>query len=267
VRGLTLLALLALSCAPALRSRAPGALPEGTPAVSGEEDPAVLLAEARTRLAGRAEPGEAAAAEELFLAAAKRDANGVEGFYGAVQARIWRIGHDASVVPPSRPRRWTWARPASSAHPRARSATTPSHWRWESRRASGMPRRRTGSRRWWSTFAERERSTRASTKVVRTGCWRCCSCGRRPGPSGRAIRRAPSSRRDGPSRSHLTFPRTCSPSPRRSSPPEVPRRGGRQRSGPWRLPRARLHPTRPLGPPRGRSCLQNPARGGSGARA
>ncbi len=92
------LAALGLACAPALRSRAPGAPPAAFPAPAPQAGSAdELLAEARQHLARRAEPGQAGQAEQLFLAAAQQAPDAVEGLYGAIQARIWRIDHDAGV--------------------------------------------------------------------------------------------------------------------------------------------------------------------------
>jgi len=86
-----------LACAPALRSRAPGTPPKGAPVSPAPGDLAALLAEARAHLERRAQPGEARQAEDLFLSAAGRDPRDVEGLYGAIQARIWRIDHEPGV--------------------------------------------------------------------------------------------------------------------------------------------------------------------------
>jgi len=96
-----LLAAAALSCAPALQKRTPGEPPRAAPAVGGTADAAALVAEGREHFSHRAEPGEAQEAERLFLAAAERDGGEVDGLYGAIQARIWRIDHEAGVDRPA----------------------------------------------------------------------------------------------------------------------------------------------------------------------
>jgi hypothetical protein len=95
-RAVLALAAAGLACAPALRGPAPGAPSAGAPAPPGGSA-AELLAQAREHLAHRAEPGEAGKAEQLFLSAAEQDPRDVEGLYGAIQARIWRIDHEPGV--------------------------------------------------------------------------------------------------------------------------------------------------------------------------
>jgi hypothetical protein len=89
-------AAVGLACAPALRSRPPGAPPAATPAPQeGTADE--LLAAAGQHLARRSSPGEAAAAEQLFLSAAEKDPRGDAGLYGVIQARLWRIDHEPGL--------------------------------------------------------------------------------------------------------------------------------------------------------------------------
>jgi len=92
-----LLAAAVLSCAPALQKRTPGASLGGAPSAAETEDAAALVAQAREHLARRAKPGEAQKAEQLFLAAAQKDDRDLDGLYGAIQARIWRIDHEPGV--------------------------------------------------------------------------------------------------------------------------------------------------------------------------
>jgi hypothetical protein len=87
-RAAAALAAGVLSCAPALRSRAPGDPRAAVPGGPAPGAAVALLADARAHLARRDQPGEARQAERLFLSAAERDPHDVEGLYEAVQARI-----------------------------------------------------------------------------------------------------------------------------------------------------------------------------------
>jgi tetratricopeptide (TPR) repeat protein len=55
---------------------------------------AQLLAEADAAWARRAEPGQAAAAEELYLQAARADPHRPEAFAGAIRAKAFRLGRE-----------------------------------------------------------------------------------------------------------------------------------------------------------------------------
>ncbi|HUL60411.1 MAG TPA: hypothetical protein VLU43_14100 [Anaeromyxobacteraceae bacterium] len=92
---------VALACAPALHAPRPVSQ-LGTPAASDGRSAADLLAEARAEWSRRGDPEAVRRAEALFLAASETDPGGpagVEGLYGAIQARIRRIerGGDAAA--------------------------------------------------------------------------------------------------------------------------------------------------------------------------
>ncbi|HTN53727.1 MAG TPA: hypothetical protein VML50_15060 [Anaeromyxobacter sp.] len=80
----------ALACAPALRPPPP---PSATPAAPAGDAPA-LLAEARAEWARRPDPAAVSRAEARFLSAAQADPKGVEALLGAIEARVWRAGHE-----------------------------------------------------------------------------------------------------------------------------------------------------------------------------
>jgi len=63
-------------------------------AAASQADAGKLLAEADARWARRAEPGQAAAAEDLYLQAARADPRRPEAFAGAIRAKSFRIGRD-----------------------------------------------------------------------------------------------------------------------------------------------------------------------------
>jgi len=63
-------------------------------AAAPQADAGKLLAEADGRWARRAEPGQAAAAEDLYLQAARADPRRPEAFAGAIRAKSFRIGRD-----------------------------------------------------------------------------------------------------------------------------------------------------------------------------
>ncbi len=95
--ALVVAASLALGCSPALRSPRPvGALGTGARAPAGRTVPQ-LLEEARARFARRPDLEEVRRAESLFLAAAEADPHDIDGLYGAIQAKIWRIDHDRAA--------------------------------------------------------------------------------------------------------------------------------------------------------------------------
>lgn len=89
MRGLELL-IVCLACAhslekpPAIESIAP--LPQGTGAQ--------LLEEAAAAWARRADPAEAAAAEDLYLQAARAGPGNPESYAGAIRAKAFRLGRD-----------------------------------------------------------------------------------------------------------------------------------------------------------------------------
>ena len=82
--------ILCAGCAHALHEPPPieaiGSAPRG-PA-------AQLLADADASWARRAEPGQAAAAEDLYLQAARADPRNPESFAGAIRAKAFRIGRE-----------------------------------------------------------------------------------------------------------------------------------------------------------------------------
>jgi len=63
-------------------------------AAAPQADAGKLLAEADGRWARRAEPGQAAAAEDLYLQAARADPRRPEAFAGAIRAKSFRIGRE-----------------------------------------------------------------------------------------------------------------------------------------------------------------------------
>jgi hypothetical protein len=86
-----------LGCAPALRTPKPigtlGGPPPGAPGRSA----AALLADARAALARRPDVAQVRRAESLYVAAAQADPAGVEGLYGAIEAKVWLLDHDRSA--------------------------------------------------------------------------------------------------------------------------------------------------------------------------
>ncbi len=82
-----------VACAPALRAPRPvGAL--GTPAAAAGRSAPDLIAEARASFARRPDVEQVRRAESLFLAAAEADPGGIEGLYGAIEAKVWLVDHD-----------------------------------------------------------------------------------------------------------------------------------------------------------------------------
>lgn len=82
---------LALACAPALREPAPLArTPPGAPEASADD----LLRTADAAWARRADPGEARAAQDLYLEAASADETRVDGLLGAMRAASFRIDRE-----------------------------------------------------------------------------------------------------------------------------------------------------------------------------
>lgn len=88
---------VALGCAPALRTPQPigtlGGAPPGAPGRSAVD----LLADARTALGRRPDVAQVRRAESLYVAAAQADPAGVEGLYGAIEAKVWLLDHDRSA--------------------------------------------------------------------------------------------------------------------------------------------------------------------------
>ncbi|MCI0571410.1 MAG: hypothetical protein L0Y66_11705 [Myxococcaceae bacterium] len=91
------LACLALACASAPKTLRPTTglgptqMPPGQSATQ-------LLAEARASFARRPLPEAVRRAETLFLATAHEEPHDVEGLYGAIQARLWRLEHGAEAA-------------------------------------------------------------------------------------------------------------------------------------------------------------------------
>ena len=83
-------ALLCAGCAQALH-KTPPIESIATPPRAGADQ---LLAEADARWARRAEPGEAAAAEQLYLEAARADPGRADAFGGAIRAKAFRLGRE-----------------------------------------------------------------------------------------------------------------------------------------------------------------------------
>lgn len=88
---------LALGCASALRAPKPVGTLGGPVHVAPGRSAAELLAEARAALARRPDVAEVRKAESLFVAAAQVDPAGVEGLYGAIEAKVWLIDHDRAA--------------------------------------------------------------------------------------------------------------------------------------------------------------------------
>jgi len=82
--------LLCAGCASALHK--PPQIESIAPAPQTGADQ--LLAEADSAWARRAEPGQAAAAEELYLQAARADPRRPESFAGAIRAKAFRLGRE-----------------------------------------------------------------------------------------------------------------------------------------------------------------------------
>jgi len=82
--------ILCAGCAHALQKPPP----IESMAAAPRADTAQLLAEADARWARRAEPGEAAAAEDLYLQAARADPRRADAFGGAIRAKAFRIGRE-----------------------------------------------------------------------------------------------------------------------------------------------------------------------------
>lgn len=82
--------LLCAACASALHKPPP--IESIAPAPQNGADQ--LLAEADAAWAQRAEPGRAAAAEELYLQAARADPRRPESFAGAIRAKAFRLGRE-----------------------------------------------------------------------------------------------------------------------------------------------------------------------------
>jgi tetratricopeptide (TPR) repeat protein len=90
VRATAGIALLCAGCAQALHQPPPlESIARASQAGAPE-----LLAQAEAAWARRAEPGQAAAAEELFLQAARADPKRPETFAGAIRAKAFRIGRE-----------------------------------------------------------------------------------------------------------------------------------------------------------------------------
>ena len=82
--------LLCTACASALQKPPP----IETIAAAPRAGAAQLLAEADAAWARRTEPGEAAAAEDLYLQAARADPHRPESFAGAIRAKAFRLGRE-----------------------------------------------------------------------------------------------------------------------------------------------------------------------------
>ncbi len=95
---LTLTALAASGCAPALREPPPVAALGGArvPAAGaqGKAFADELLAQAEESFARRPDASQVESARELFLAAARADEAGVKGLLGAARASAWLIEHE-----------------------------------------------------------------------------------------------------------------------------------------------------------------------------
>ena len=82
--------ILCVACAHALHKPPPIESIAAMPLAA----PAQLLAEADSAWARRAEPGQVAAAEELYLQAARADPHRPEAFAGAIRAKAFRLGRE-----------------------------------------------------------------------------------------------------------------------------------------------------------------------------
>jgi len=87
---LAIVSILCAACAHSL-TKPP---PLESMAAAPQADAGQLLAEADARWARRAEPGQAAAAEDLYLQAARADPRRPEAFAGAIRAKSFRIGRE-----------------------------------------------------------------------------------------------------------------------------------------------------------------------------
>lgn len=96
--ALTLSALVASGCAPALRDPPPVAALGGArvpvTGVQGKAFADELLAQAEDGFGRRPDASQVQSARELFLAAARADEAGVEGLLGAARASAWLIEHE-----------------------------------------------------------------------------------------------------------------------------------------------------------------------------
>jgi tetratricopeptide (TPR) repeat protein len=91
--------LIFLGCAHALQKQPPPL--ESTVSVPHAPS-AQFLAEADAAWARRAEPGQAAAAEQLYLLAARADPHNPESFAGAIRAKSFRLGREKNAAERSR---------------------------------------------------------------------------------------------------------------------------------------------------------------------
>jgi tetratricopeptide (TPR) repeat protein len=82
--------LLCTGCATALRKPPPIESIAGTPRASAAQ----LLSEADAAWKRRSQPGQAAAAEDLYLQAARADPRNPAGFAGAIRAKAFRLGRE-----------------------------------------------------------------------------------------------------------------------------------------------------------------------------
>jgi len=82
--------LLCAACAQALHKPPPLESVAAPPGAEASQ----LLADADAAWARRAEPGQAAAAEDLYLQAARADPSRPEAFAGAIRAKAFRIGRE-----------------------------------------------------------------------------------------------------------------------------------------------------------------------------
>ena len=87
---LAIVSILCVACAHALNKPPP----IESMAAAPQADAGQLLAEADARWARRAEPGQAAAAEDLYLQVARSDPRRTEAFAGAIRAKSFRIGRE-----------------------------------------------------------------------------------------------------------------------------------------------------------------------------
>ncbi len=93
VRALLACAAIATACAPALHEPRP--IPANAPEGRKAAD---LLREADAAWARRAEPGQAAAAQELYLKAAGADERDVAGLLGAMRAMTFRLERERDAA-------------------------------------------------------------------------------------------------------------------------------------------------------------------------
>lgn len=82
--------LLCIGCASALHKPPPIESIAAAPRTGAAQ----LLTEAEAAWARRAEPGQAAAAEDLYLQAARADPSRPESFAGAIRAKAFRLGRE-----------------------------------------------------------------------------------------------------------------------------------------------------------------------------